>query len=63
MWATRVDEATLRQQKEIFAKTLEMSSFKELLNLFEGILSNPEKKALYQFVKKKDGDLGFRIEK
>lgn len=63
MWATRVDQKLLLKQKEVFAKTLEVSSFKELLNLFEGILSNPDKNALYQFIKKKDGDLNFRMEK
>ena len=63
MWATRVDEKLLLKQKEVFAKTLEVSSFKELLNLFEGILSNPDKNALYKFIKKKDGDLNFRMEK
>ena len=63
VWATRIDEPTLKKQKEKFARTLEVSDFKELLTLFEGILTNPDKKALYQFIKKKDSTLSFRVEK
>lgn len=51
------------KDKEIYAKTLQVSSAKELINLFEGILSNTEQKALYKFVKKTSGDLSFEIEK
>ena len=54
MWAVRVDKETLLDQKEVYAKTLEVRDFNELLGLFEGILGNPDKKALYQFVKKKN---------
>jgi hypothetical protein len=56
-----VDEKKMMKDKQVFAKTLEVASIKELLRLFEGILSNPEQKALYKFVKKASGDLTFQI--
>lgn len=47
------------KDKEIFAKTLEVESVGELVKLFEGILTNPEQKALYKFIKRMSGDLAF----
>lgn len=51
------------KDKEIFAKTLEVESVGELVKLFEGILTNPEQKALYKFIKRMSGDLAFQVEK
>ena len=63
MWAARIDKKTLLEQKEIYARTLEVHDFQELLVLFDGILSNPDKKALYQFIRKKNSILTFKVEK
>ena len=65
LWVARIHNKTLEEDKEKYAKTLEVTDKKGLMNLFESLLTatDPDPKTIYSFKETQSSEMQFTFKK